>query len=666
MDELSLIGFSDESAIMNLFEPSGHCWAHHCCAAWSEGVRQNDEYVFLNVDKAVCLGAQQRCFQCRKLGATIGCQSSPKCNRYYHYACAVISGTFQDIKSLSMLCVLHSSQALTLSKSESFCINCEKSGNISDLLFCTSCGHHYHSSCLDPPLAANANVRAGWQCPECKICQTCHQPGDDNKMLVCDTCDKGYHIFCLRPIMSTVPKHGWKCKNCRVCGDCGARTPGNGPSSRWHMNYSVCDSCYQQRNKGSSCPVCGKAYRQACQSEMLQCITCRKLIHPNCEPKLSQRNDLSFAEIANNYVCKVCETSGSSIIQEPKEDFPNVGLGDNIFNASRESFGSFTEDSLGSIDNIEVQPLGMGFDSSDTKPMPTPLSNNSQSLIRPPVPLSGKLSGKKRITFPGKMRGGKFPGRKRAKTVEFRRKRGPKTKFKPFAGPSSSLAMANSGIMNTPSAGGIHDGEVREKIKDDDPANENKVILCSAQDDFILSQDLCAMCGSVGQAEEGRLISCSQCGQCYHPFCVNIKVTKVVLNKGWRCLECTVCEGCGLPHDEARLLLCDDCDISYHTYCLDPPLEVVPQGNWKCRWCVVCLKCKSTNPGYGSLWQKNYTECGPCASQGTCPACQTDYTESDLIIQCIQCNRFVLKMFGYSLKLFALQLASLKMRWNDD
>lgn len=33
------------------------------------------------------------------------------------------------------------------------------------------------------------------------------------------------------------------------------------------------------------------------------------------------------------------------------------------------------------------------------------------------------------------------------------------------------------------------------------------------------------VCGSFGQGAEGRLLACSQCGQCYHPFCVNVKVS---------------------------------------------------------------------------------------------------------------------------------------------
>ena len=74
--------------------------------------------------------------------------------------------------------------------------------------------------------------------------------------------------------------------------------------------------------------------------------------------------------------------------------------------------------------------------------------------------------------------------------------------------------------------------------------------------------------------------------QCVVP---SLQINKVVLQKGWRCLDCTVCEGCGKPHDEGRLILCDECDISYHIYCLDPPLDAVPKGTWKCKWSVAIV-----------------------------------------------------------------------------
>ena len=65
---------------------------------------------------------------------------------------------------------------------------------------------------------------------------------------------------------------------CRKCTDCGSRTPGSGQSSRWHANYTVCDSCYQQRNKGLACPICGRAYRHSAQKEMMQCGTCKRYV----------------------------------------------------------------------------------------------------------------------------------------------------------------------------------------------------------------------------------------------------------------------------------------------------------------------------------------------------------------------------------------------------
>lgn len=264
----------------------------------------------------------------------------------------------------------------------------------------------------------------------------------------------------------------------------------------------------------------------------------------------------------------------------------------------------------------------------------------------PPSPSIGKLAAKKKINYSGKIRG-KLSGRKKAKTAEYRRKRGPKGKYKTF----SSVP-----VVSYPSTSGVSLATMpstQESDKQDDSSNENKIILCYSKDNFILTQDVCVMCGSLGKDDEGRLLSCSQCGQCYHKFCAGVtKVTKIMLNKGWRCLECTVCEGCGKPTDESRLLLCDECDISYHTYCLEPPLADVPQGTWKCQWCVVCVKCKSTTPGYGSQWQANYTLCGPCASQENCSYCKKLYQENDLIIQCIQCNRYVLAFVVYFGNLF--------------
>lgn len=88
---------------------------------------------------------------------------------------------------------------------------------------------------------------------------------------------------------------------------------------------------------------------------------------------------------------------------------------------------------------------------------------------------------------------------------------------------------------------------------------------------------MCIACGSFG-ANASPLIPCAQCGQTYHSYCGDLRhVGRTVREKGWRCLECTICEICGQATDEDKLILCDDCDISYHTFCLDPPLSEVPK-----------------------------------------------------------------------------------------
>lgn len=67
----------------------------------------------------------------------------------------------------------------------------------------------------------------------------------------------------------------------------------------------------------------------------------------------------------------------------------------------------------------------------------------------------------------------------------------------------------------------------------------------------------------------------------------------------------------------------------------------MPHGTWKCKWCAQCQTCGSNDPGFNSSWQKSYTQCGPCASHTACIACQEAYQEGDLIIQCVQCERWL-------------------------
>lgn len=48
----------------------------------------------------------QHCAYCKRLGASIKC-CAEGCAQLYHYPCAGAAGTFQDIRSLSLLCPEH-------------------------------------------------------------------------------------------------------------------------------------------------------------------------------------------------------------------------------------------------------------------------------------------------------------------------------------------------------------------------------------------------------------------------------------------------------------------------------------------------------------------------------------------------------------------------------
>nr|XP_053653886.1 histone-lysine N-methyltransferase 2C-like isoform X6 [Cherax quadricarinatus] len=671
VDEISLVGHSEQPSITILFEPTGHCFVHYMCALWSSTVELiNDDTVTL-VDQAVVDGASQRCVSCKKFGATLPCKVSG-CQRFYHFPCAMSAGASMDLKTVGMVCPSHADKSKDLLV-DLACMVCEHSSPESSLLFCSSCGNHYHGLCLKPPVTAISVLRAGWQCPDCKMCQMCRQPSDE---IVCGVCDKAYHMACARPFGLSLHKTGWKCKTCRACGDCGSRTPGNGLSSRWHSNFTVCDSCYQLRNKGLACPICQKAYRAIAQKNMAQCTKCKRHVHSMCDidADLSVIQTKWNADHSYEYVCSSCNRIVASPSQSPRT-------------TQDDSCDGPPESSVHSEDSNDTDLTSEGK-SEDLSSVPKPQSSFC-SRGKP-------LSLAKRGGFLPRLRGGageKYgvgkkavsSSKKRGQTIPVRRGRGNGRGYRGYF----NYQNISLQVMESNHSSGKEEGE------------ENKVILVSTDDEFCLEQDVCAMCGAFGQDQEGRLIACAQCGQCYHPFCANVKqhmegvplsgrilieqatyfhqhhkidtkndnthgwlhrlkkrhgilqvkaagekasedkVTKVVLQKGWRCLDCTVCEGCGERNDEARLVLCEDCDISYHIYCMKPPLDHVPSGVWRCKWCAMCLHCGATDPGPNATWQQNYSMCGPCMSMTQCPVCDEPYSDGELIIQCSNCERWL-------------------------
>ena len=546
------------------------------------------------------------------------------------------AGCYQDCNSLSMWCLGH------LDKLDDnncgTCDECNKFGDFSRLFLCTVCGLHYHADCLDPPLnlpessneqtmsIAIANLRAGWQCPECKTCQVCQKPSDDAGMLCCDSCDSGFHIYCLRPPMSVVPRAPWKCLQCRQCIECKGHLPGSRSDSRWRQHYTLCDDCFRRGSpsrKGADFLLCSVCQLPGKGKTIHHCAHCQRIVHDDCDtvsaPSNNRNGDCSkniVQDADGDYACPTCR--------------PMIAESTNTENSRK-----VTEEKT-----KETRPPSAAA-SASSAPTPTPpVSLPSQSQKK--LPAARKQAGKKvppsqsnnrkgnskcrqKNSSNSNSNGGKDRARQRQQQmVRRRRQRGGEV-------PSGEPNNTNNRYSETITSG----------PQDDKDENASTMVIVRRDCRFVLEQDICSSCGSIGAGDADALISCAQCGQAYHVNCAGVRPNKVMLNKGWRCIECTVCEGCGQTADESRLLLCDDCDVSYHIYCLDPPLRDVPRGTWKCSWCVSCHSCGSSTPGVNSQWQAEWTRCGPCHSQLVCPSCEKAYANDDLVLQCQTCDRWL-------------------------
>lgn len=104
-------------------------------------------------------------------------------------------------------------------------------------------------------------------------------------------------------------------------------------------------------------------------------------------------------------------------------------------------------------------------------------------------------------------------------------------------------------------------------------------------------QDYCEVC-----QQGGEIILCDTCPRAYHLVCLEPELEETPEGR-WSCPHCEA-EGnndqedddehqefCRICKDGGELLCCDSCPSAYHRFCLNPPLEDVPDGEWKCPRC---------------------------------------------------------------------------------
>ncbi|XP_045533776.1 chromodomain-helicase-DNA-binding protein Mi-2 homolog isoform X1 [Papilio machaon] len=107
-------------------------------------------------------------------------------------------------------------------------------------------------------------------------------------------------------------------------------------------------------------------------------------------------------------------------------------------------------------------------------------------------------------------------------------------------------------------------------------------------------QDYCEVC-----QQGGEIILCDTCPRAYHLVCLEPELEETPEGR-WSCPHCEA-EGnqdqedddehqefCRICKDGGELLCCDSCPSAYHRFCLNPPLDEVPDGEWKCPRCS-CL-----------------------------------------------------------------------------
>ena len=569
------------------------------------------------------------------------------------------------------------------------CCLCDTSDRLAEQFLCTSCGLHFHSDCLSS-IDTNATwsstgnsmlVRMDWQCPECKLCQSCQKPGDDTKTLVCDTCDKCYHIFCLRPEFvssgqpstTSPPNNGWKCPRCKLCQQCDRRLVKHTQkqaSPMLNLSTNLCTDCLLKLKTSSSSssissePPPNDASSKRASRHVASTNPPPDLIKPNptCTYPPSSNNSSrssmnSMPKHEHHLTSPVLEKETANNRKRSVKDLLELAHSSNYCQPEMSSVTMATvsvlkREAMDIKDELVDSSSNQSSSSSHSTTAKPPINSKKKQISKKTTSTSTSKNMKRQTSATS---GGQSSASCRSRSTRntsnssANGRGGGGNEARSAGQPASGGKNGeNSSASPASGSGGGGTAELDEPtighIKRDEEDHHAVTVILSLDDSITQRQDMCLNCGSFGAGDDGHTLSCSQCGQCYHTYCAGVSsVSEVMREKGWRCLDCTVCEGCGKATDESRLLLCDDCDISYHIYCLSPPLEHVPKGNWKCKWCVKCAVCGAKS-GQGQPkqfeWKNNYTECALCNSLHTCHVCNTGYTDADMVLKCLTCERW--------------------------
>ncbi|XP_026833951.1 chromodomain-helicase-DNA-binding protein Mi-2 homolog isoform X1 [Drosophila erecta] len=137
-------------------------------------------------------------------------------------------------------------------------------------------------------------------------------------------------------------------------------------------------------------------------------------------------------------------------------------------------------------------------------------------------------------------------------------------------------------------------------------------------------QDYCEVC-----QQGGEIILCDTCPRAYHLVCLEPELDEPPEGK-WSCPHCEADGGaaeeedddehqefCRVCKDGGELLCCDSCPSAYHTFCLNPPLDTIPDGDWRCPRCSCPPLTGKAEKIITWRWAQRSNDDGPSTSKGS-------------------------------------------------
>jgi len=152
---------------------------HELCALWTPNIFIGTDGKLKNVLKEIRRSQKYRCSYCHTKGAGLAC-SHTKCNKDYHYLCALATECITDNQKYVVYCKSHYEKIEILNGENEENFDEEMNNKVEDL----------------------------------GDCIVCLSGLDEDKLLICEKCRKTIHTYCSIPNITEIPEEDYFCNIC--------------------------------------------------------------------------------------------------------------------------------------------------------------------------------------------------------------------------------------------------------------------------------------------------------------------------------------------------------------------------------------------------------------------------------------------------------------------